>query len=210
MGYRQRSRSDFDPGRLGELLEASGPRSGPAKGQSGCPTQSGQAPHRGPIRGYEPPPPVGAGCLGGRQPPLVPFHGAPPPTPLEEGALRVRSRRPLAHARGHAVRSRGIPPQPLQFAPRTPSTSTDARRRPPSRSCLHWLLLSGTLLCAFGRCACRNRRWTRRSYYMPLTMRREACSTRLMWTPTMRVTRWWTSARVLSTLLVCSLQASLR
>ena len=110
MGYRQRSRSNLDPGRLGKLLEASGPRSGPAKGQRGCPTQSSQAPRRGPIRGYEPPPPVGAGCLGGRQPPLAPFHGAPLPTPVEDGALRVRSRRPLAHVRGRAVRGRGIPP----------------------------------------------------------------------------------------------------
>ena len=75
---------------------------------------------------------------------------------------------------------------PLQVAPRTPPTSSDARRRPPSRSCMHRLLLSGTLLCAFGRCSCRNRRWTQCSYHVPLTMRRMAYSTRLMWTPTMR------------------------
>jgi len=58
MGYQHRSRSDLDRALLGELLEASGPRMGPQKGQSGCPTQSGQAPHRGPTRGSEPPPTV--------------------------------------------------------------------------------------------------------------------------------------------------------
>jgi len=123
MGYRQRSRSNLDPGRLGKLLEASGPRSGPAKGQRGCPTQSSQAPRRGPIRGYEPPPPVGAGCLGGRQPPLAPFHGAPLPTPVEDGALRVRSRRPLAHVRGRAVRGRGIPPHIPTLGPSSRGTT---------------------------------------------------------------------------------------
>jgi len=96
----------------------------------------------------------------------------------------------------------------FQLTPREQSRATDMHRRRPWRSQLRCRpLLSGTLWCAFGHIACRDRPWTRRSCYMPRTMPRMAC-TRLMWTRTMRVARWWASAWVLSISLVCSLQES--